>query len=93
MNCFPVTIEFANFKMLSEDKEFLDQLERYNPSLNILKSMELSFISHWKTQAAWEKKRKKKPVPQKIDWKSTIMKTIHLNKVYKTKEELNNDRA
>lgn len=72
-----------SFKTLKNDKDWIAQQEKFNPGVDILKSIEKSCVNYWATQAGWKKKKGSKI--KQIDWKSTFANAISqpINKVYK----------
>jgi len=70
------------YKILLADKEWISQQEKFNPGVNILKSIEKSCVNYWATEAGWKKKKGSKII--NIDWKSTFANAISLptNRVY-----------
>ena len=68
------------YKELINNTEFMERLQKLNPNINILSSLEMGFISYWGSDDGWKNKKAKKS--KTIDWKSTIIKTIKLNAVY-----------
>lgn len=75
------------FKKLTTDREFMTQLQYFNPKLNILKSLQKSYIEFWGTDRGWKHKKKSKSLT--IDWNTTITNALSLpsNKVYLDKNE------
>ncbi len=69
------------YKILLEDKEWIVQQEKFNPGIDIQKSIEKSCVNYWATEAGWKKKKSSKI--KEIDWKSTFANAISMNKVYK----------
>lgn len=74
------------YRVFMENPENLKTQQRLNPNVNIKLSIEKGFINFWGTEAGW--KHKKKSKSNEINWKSTIINSIDLNKVYYTKEEI-----
>ena len=68
------------YKELINNTEFMERLQKLNPKINILSSLEMGFIAYWGSEEGWKNKKAKKS--KTIDWKSTIIKTIKLNAVY-----------
>jgi hypothetical protein len=64
----------------------LQTQQRLNPGVNIKLSIEKGYVNFWGTEAGW--KHKKKSKSKELDWQSTIINSISMNKVYYTKEEL-----
>lgn len=74
------------YKKFMEDTELLKTQQRLNPGINIKLSIEKGFINFWGTELGWKHKKLKRS--KDIDWKSTIINSISMNKVYYTKQEL-----
>lgn len=70
-----------SYKILIADKEWISQQEKFNPGVDIQKSIEKSCVNYWATEAGWKKKKSSKI--KAIDWKSTFANAISMNKVYK----------
>lgn len=66
------------------DEELLKIQQRLNPGVNIKLSIEKGFVNFWGTEAGWEYKKKKRS--KVINWKSTIVNSISMNKVYLPKQ-------
>lgn len=69
-------------KELLNDKEYIQQQEKFNPNVNIKLTIEKACINYWATEAGW--KHKKKSRSKELDWKSTITNAISspMNRVY-----------
>lgn len=74
------------YKSFMEDAELLKIQQRLNPGINIKLSIEKGYINFWGTESGWKFKKGKRS--KEINWKSTIINSIGMNKVYYTKEEL-----
>ena len=74
------------YEKFMTDTELLKTQQRLNPGINIKLSIEKGFINFWGTEAGWKFKKGKKS--KEINWKSTIINSISMNKVYYTKQEL-----
>jgi hypothetical protein len=70
------------------NEKLMAEQSRLNPNVNVPLSIEKGFTNFWGTEAGWKHKRKSKSV--EIDWRTTIVNSISLNKVYFTKQELAN---
>lgn len=68
------------YKRFYTDKKFIAEQERLNPNVNIKLSIEKGFVNFWGTEAGWKHKKKSRAVV--IDWRSTIINSIDLNKVW-----------
>lgn len=73
------------FRSFHDDKEKMNEQQRLNPGINIKLSIEKGFINFWGTDAGWNHKKKSKS--KTIDWRSTIVNSISMNKVYLPKPE------
>ena len=71
------------FTTISKDNEFMQKLSELNPGIDVMKSIEKSFIAYWGTEEGWNNKKKSKS--KTIDWKATLMKTIQMNVVKLTR--------
>jgi hypothetical protein len=76
----------SEYQKFMEDTELLKTQQRLNPGINVKLSIEKGFINFWGTEAGWKFKKGKKS--KDINWKSTIINSISMNKVYYTKQEL-----
>lgn len=74
------------YKKFFENEKLLKEQERLNPGINVRLSIEKGYKNFWIKEAGW--KHKKASRIKTIDWESTIINSISLNKVYYTKEEL-----
>ena len=72
-------LKIAYDEMIS-DEEFIKELEKFNPNLDILLTLEQTF-NYWKTEEGWKKKKSSRK--EGIAWKSTFNKTLKFNIVYK----------
>jgi len=77
-------------KAVLKDNEFMKTVQIVHSNLNIEKTLFNAYDSYWKTEEAWNKKKKEKI--EKINWYSTYRNAtnIRTNQIYYTKEELNN---
>jgi hypothetical protein len=73
------------YEKLIKDSEFIKQQEKYNPGIDIQLSLEKACVNFWATDGGWVHKKRKKI--EEINWKSTLINAIPLNKVYKKKQE------
>lgn len=73
----------TDYKTLIADSEWISQQEKFNPGVDIQKSIEKSCVNYWATEAGWKKKKGSKI--KSIDWKSTFANAIPqpMNRVYK----------
>lgn len=71
------------FKKLIADQDWISQQEKFNPGVDIQKSIEKSCVNYWATEGGWKKKKASKI--KSIDWKSTFANAISqsMNRVYK----------
>lgn len=65
---------------IKKDNDYLQDLQKIYPKLNIIESIIKSIRVYWSTDEGWKNKKAKKS--KEIDWKATFRKTIELNKVY-----------
>lgn len=79
------------YQRINEDENLIKIQQRLNPGINIKLSIEKGFRNFWGTERGWEHKKKSKTV--EIDWESTIINSIAINKVYYTKQELEKQLA
>lgn len=75
-----------SYRDFMTDPELLKTQQRLNPGINIKLSIEKGYTNFWGTEAGWKFKKQKRS--KSIDWKSTIVNSIGMNKVYYTKDEL-----
>lgn len=68
-----------SFKELLDDLEYLDTLEKLNPDIDIILSLEKSIFNYWGTEMGWE--NKKKSNINTINWKTTLSNSLDYNKV------------
>jgi len=71
----------AEIKALLADDNFMRKMAQYHPRSDILLSIEKSWNTFWGTEEGWENKRKNKA--NKINWKSTIARTLQYSLVPK----------
>ena len=69
------------FKQLSTDPDLRSKIESLYPKMDFEKSLAKSFLGYWITEDGW--KNKKKSDSENINWKATIIKTIHFNMIQK----------
>ncbi|MGV8136472.1 MAG: Lin1244/Lin1753 domain-containing protein [Mangrovibacterium sp.] len=71
------------FKLIKANQEWIAKQEKFNPGIDILKSIEKACVNFWATEAGWKKKKRAKIVD--IDWKATFGNAIPLtaNRVFK----------
>ncbi len=76
------------FQKAVDDKNFIDELKYYYPNLDIVKTINNSWVLFWGNERGW--KHKKKSKSENLDWRLTIRNAITLpsNKVFYTKQEL-----
>lgn len=67
------------FGALSRDEDLKSKIKILYPDIDFEKSLYKSMIGYWATLSGWDKK--KKSPSNRIDWKSTIIKTIHFNAI------------
>jgi len=67
------------FKILSQDEDLKNKIKVLYPDLDFDKSLAKSYLSHWGTEEGWE--GKKKTGRNKINWRTTVLKTIQFNAV------------
>ena len=79
------------YKELLQDKEFIKKLSHAFPSMNVIKSIENSFVLYWSTDDGW--KRKIKAKGNLINWKTTIQNSIKINAVYNQKSDVENTQV
>lgn len=80
------------YQDLINDSEFIQNQEKYHPGVEIALSLEKACVNFWATEAGW--KHKKKSRSKEIDWKSTLINAIDMNKVYKaTKKDAVNEKG
>ena len=71
------------FRQIKSDQEWIAKQERFNPGIDILKSVEKSCVNYWATESGWKKRKKSRT--KKIDWKTTFANAIPqpMNRVWK----------
>lgn len=74
------------YKVFLSNDELLKTQQRLNPGINIKLSIEKGYTNFWGTEAGWVHKKKSRV--KEINWNSTIINSISMNKVYYTKLEL-----
>ncbi len=76
------------YESLIKDKNFIKEQERFHPGVDIILSLEKAYANFWGTEAGWKfKKRKKTKI---IDWNSTLINAIDINKVWKNRDTNDN---
>ena len=68
------------YNALKEDAKWLAKQQKFNPNVDILLSLEKAVENFWGTEAGWKNKKSRRS--KDIDWKSTLTKTIDMNKVF-----------
>ena len=68
------------YNALKEDTKWLAKQQKFNPNVDILLSLEKAVENFWGTEAGWKNKKSRRS--KDIDWKSTLTKTIDMNKVF-----------
>ena len=80
---------------LEQDKDYIAKLQTFYPNYNIINSIRKGFSGFWGKEAGWmnkietAKKAIKKNGKYVIDWKTTLINTLEISRVFYTKEELN----
>lgn len=76
------------FQKAVDDKKFIQELQYFYPSLDIVKTIYNSWKKFWGNERGW--KHKKKSKSDNLDWRLTIRNAVALpsNKIYYTKQEL-----
>lgn len=74
----------AGYEKFHEDPTNIELQEYLNPGVNVPLSIEKGFRTFWHTERGWMHKKKSKT--KEIDWHSTIVNSIGVNKVYKQKQ-------
>ena len=64
----------AEYKKIINNDAFIEDRERFFPSVDIRLSIEKAFNDFWCTTSGWEHKKKSKTIT--IDWKSTMKKSL-----------------
>ena len=77
------------YKEIINDNLYIQERQKFNPSLNILLSIEKACVEFWSTEAGWKHKKKSKSI--ELDWKDTFTKSLAQtqNKVYLNKNNQN----
>jgi hypothetical protein len=73
------------YEKFYKDEELIKTQQRLNPGIDVKLSIEKGYINFWGTESGW--KHKKKAKSKDIDWKSTIINSIGMNKVYIQRED------
>ena len=68
------------YNALKEDTKWMAKQQKFNPNVDILLSLEKAVENFWGTEAGWKNKKSRRS--KDIDWKSTLTKTIDMNKVF-----------
>lgn len=68
------------------DGAAISKQEGYHPNIDIPMSLKKAVDEYWGTEEGWDRKRKKKPVPDVIDWRKTLTNALSLrsNLVWKS---------
>lgn len=71
------------FDGLLEDREWLEERQRYHPNLDLPLSLEKAYNDFWGIEAGWKHKKAKRI--KTIDWKATFANALSMkgNQVYK----------
>ena len=73
------------YKKFYNDKNWITEQCRLNPNVNVKLSIEKGFTNYWGKEVGWLHKNKSNT--KVIDWETTIINSISMNKVYLTKQE------
>ena len=82
------------FMALEQDKDYIAKLQTFYPNYNITNSIRKGYSGFWGVEAGWMKKRAaaKKAIKENgsyvINWKTTLLNTLEISRVFYTKEEL-----
>lgn len=68
---------FSVYNSLLLDRKYLDERQRFHPTLDIPLSIEKSVTEFWATERGW--KHKKDGKAHNLDWKSTLTKALDLS--------------
>jgi len=70
------------YQKIVSDKEWISQQEKFNPGVDIRKSIEKACVNYWATEAGWKKKKRSRITD--IDWRSTFANAVsqRTNRVY-----------
>jgi hypothetical protein len=73
------------------DRKWLDERQRYHPRLDIPLTLEKACKDYWAKEAGWKKKKAARTAA--IDWIRTFNNalTVDCNKVWKTREQIENE--
>lgn len=77
-------------RVINNEKWILIQ-EELHPGIDIKLSLKKGYTNFWIKQAGW--KHKKKSRTKEIDWETTLINSIDINKVWKPRNERNNSFA
>ena len=79
---------------LENDKKYIAKLQTFYPNYNIINSIRKGYDGYWGVETGWMKKRAaaKKAIKENgsyvINWKTTLLNTLEISRVFYTKEEL-----
>lgn len=73
----------AEYRKAVADSEWISKQEKFNPGVDIPKSIEKACVNYWATEAGWVKKKRSRI--KEIDWRSTFANAVSqkTNRVYK----------
>lgn len=66
----------------------MEKQQKYFPYLDIKLSLERAVDTFWGTEAGWSHKKKQAKKSEQINMKTTLLKNIDKNKVYKPREDI-----
>jgi hypothetical protein len=79
------------YNKLISDSNYISERQNYHPGIDILKSLEKSYIDYWIKESGWKNKKQSRSVT--IDWMATFNNALSskMNQVWKTKEQIESE--
>lgn len=73
----------SEYRKVLADRVWMEQQMKFNPGVDIGKSIEKACVNYWATEAGWKKKKRSQITD--IDWRSTFANAVsqRTNRVYK----------
>ena len=69
------------YQELIIDTKFISDQQKFHPGVDISLSLEKAVTNFWATEAGWRYKKKKRS--KDLNWRTTLINAIDINKVYK----------
>ncbi|MCC8145514.1 MAG: hypothetical protein LIO93_03545 [Bacteroidales bacterium] len=88
-NDFKIYISLVEeaYRNLRRDRDYIDEREKFHPTVNIPLSLEKAYVEHWRTEPYWIQLKRNNP--NDINWKDIFNKMLHrkAHKVWLPREQ------